>query len=266
MPSPKELKHKILIRAKKKKGKLDTSGTTKGTPSSTPRDTPGGTPIVSPKGTPKGTPRGTPRGTPIVSPKETPKGTPRGTPKDTPGGTPIVSPKGTPKQTLKCSPKESFRDTSNTQEVEEKSNEEKKESQKNKKEQNISKESSCAETFHQNSNDDLAITVVKSKDDVDGRKEDVPPPLHSIVTYLEATKFERLEDTNRQFWQSFSVSETKAEEIGREEEGARGVLGLTQTNLARVYPRFGSQTLKATYIPLGDQEWTQETSSPSPSG
>ena len=74
------------------------------------------------------------------------------------------------------------------------------------------------------------------EDTVDGAEETATVELNSIINYVEATKFAKLDDCERQFWQMFSLKEDKARDLSKDATGAQKVVTLTQRNLARVYP------------------------------
>jgi len=74
------------------------------------------------------------------------------------------------------------------------------------------------------------------EDTVDGAEETLNVELNSIINYAEATKFVKLDDGERQFWQMFSLKEDKARDLSKDAAGAQKVVSLTQRNLTRVYP------------------------------
>ena len=79
--------------------------------------------------------------------------------------------------------------------------------------------------------------------------ETVGGQLNSLINCLEATKFVQLDDPERKFWQMFSLKEQRAENLGNKHKSAMKLVGLTQKNLARVYP--GSTRLDSSnYSPI----------------
>ena len=79
--------------------------------------------------------------------------------------------------------------------------------------------------------------------------EDVSGQLNSIINCLEATKFVQLDDPDRQFWQMFSLKENPAEALGSKQESAMKLVALTQRGLARVYPA-GTRVDSSNYNPI----------------
>ena len=67
-------------------------------------------------------------------------------------------------------------------------------------------------------------------------RENVSGQLNSIINCLEATKFVQLEDPDRHFWQMFSLKEEAAESLGTKQDTAMKLVSWTQKGLARVYP------------------------------
>ena len=72
--------------------------------------------------------------------------------------------------------------------------------------------------------------------DIENPVENVSGELNSIINCLEATKFVQLDDPDRKFWQMFSLKENPAEVLGNKQESAMKLVSLTQRGLARVYP------------------------------
>ena len=72
--------------------------------------------------------------------------------------------------------------------------------------------------------------------DTENPVENVSGQLNSIINCLEATKFVQLDDPDRKFWQMFSLKEHPAENLGNKQETAMKLVVLTQSGLARVYP------------------------------
>ena len=95
-------------------------------------------------------------------------------------------------------------------------------------------ESSDGNSGHRD-NEQNVIVQEKTKD-IDNPVENVSGELNSIINCLEATKFVELDDPDRKFWQMFSLKENPAEVLGNKQESAMKLVALTQRGLARVYP------------------------------
>ena len=85
-------------------------------------------------------------------------------------------------------------------------------------------------------NEEKGVIEEEIGKDLENQVENVSCQLNSIINCLEATKFVQLDDPDRKFWQMFSLKENVAEVLGSKQESAMKLVALTQTGLARVYP------------------------------
>lgn len=137
----------------------------------------------------------------------------------------------------------------------EKENTEEDRNDKDKRKEVKEKETGQEEDETERADKYVAETVGVEKDYQDTEEgnetyeEEQSVELNSIVNYAEASKFVSLTDPDRGFWQCFSLKEDKAESLGKEQDGARQLVILTQTNLARVYPK-GSRINSDNYNPV----------------
>ena len=78
--------------------------------------------------------------------------------------------------------------------------------------------------------------TAKDVNSIEESRENVSGQLNSIINCLEATKFVQLDDPDRHFWQMFSLKEEAAESLGSKQDTAMKLVSWTQKGLARVYP------------------------------
>ena len=116
----------------------------------------------------------------------------------------------------------------------------------------IADESSNVNSGHMN--EEKGVIEEEIVKDFENPVENVSCQLNSIINCLEATKFVQLDDPDRQFWQMFSLKENAAEVLGNKQESAMKLVALTQRGLARVYPA-NTRVDSSNYNPIPFWMW-----------